>query len=664
MSFKRFNTNTVMQKVGLFIVFLFTQVVYGQTTATVESFRTLNSTEQRLNFLADSNIIKFDQPTYNAILAIVLERKDGKAEFFWHYKYYRFASHFKIGESKQYIEIIAEMLRIAEKNGLEAELIVSQWHKLLSESADNNLGEQDLYSVYLKFFEQIKLIGFNKFERYKLDDILKIIGCNFYALGDLEKGLECLFEAEKISQAAQEINAHQFTMILNTIQAIYAEAKNYPKAIVYAEKVYDLNLNYKYTGLQYWFGVFWQALASLDIAQYKLEMGDFKESEKYAERGYQLYKAHEDLKSLEKTVASFDALQVLVRVKLLLGKVDEVAPLLERIEFLKPNIDFSLEVNYFKPMRLYDNYYRYYEVKKDYTNAFRYLKLASDMKDSLSRRNDKRKLWQIESRVKTDNYITQLKAAEEEKYFQERLRNLAVGTLLVFTVFAIVFYKRIKKDNSIIVKQKSLLELSLVEKETLLKEIHHRVKNNLQIILGLFDKQARQVTDESTKQLIKAGQDRVFSIALVHQNLYQSENLTTIEIKEYLDLLTKNIEKSQKGELQDIKINLDVDDSVVDIDLAIPLGLILNELITNCYKYAFKDRTEGEIIIRFRQEKKHFLFMVQDNGVGLPENFDLKKSLSLGMNLVRGLVRQINGDLKVVSNTSGTVFTVNSLKNT
>ncbi len=108
--------------------------------------------------------------------------------------------------------------------------------------------------------------------------------------------------------------------------------------------------------------------------------------------------------------------------------------------------------------------------------------------------------------------------------------------LVLFVGIAFSVYRRIKNDNKIIAEQKTLLEQSLGEKENLLKEIHHRVKNNLQIISGLFDKQARQVTDEATKKLMKAGQDRVFSIALVHQNLYQSENLTTIEIKSYLEM--------------------------------------------------------------------------------------------------------------------------------
>ncbi len=656
--------NSVMQKVILLLFFLLSHEAYAQPSATIGSFRKLASTDQRLDFLADSNIIKFNKATYEALLPIILNNNDRKVTFFWHYQYLRFAEQFKINNSEQCTKTIKEMVKIAEESGLEAELIVAQWYKSFAVSGDKKLGEQDMYSAFLKCFEQIKRLGYNKLERYNLVATLKIIGCNFYALGDYEKGLECLLEAEKISMASHYINAHEFTMILNTIEAIYAETKNYPKAIAYAEKLYDFNLNSKYAEPQYWYGIFWQGLASLDIAQYMLEMGNFKESEKYAERGHDLYKALQDLKNVEKTVATFDALQVLIRIKLQLGKVDEVKPLLKNIEFLKSNIDFSQEVNYFKPLRLYDNYYRYYETTKDYTNAFRYLKLANEMKDSLSRRNDKRKLWQIESRVKADSYITQLKSSEEEKLLQKNLRNWAIISLVIFTILGLVFYSRIKKDNEIIAQQKALLEKSLGEKETLLKEIHHRVKNNLQIILGLLDKQARQIKDVPTKQLMKAGQDRVFSIALVHQNLYQSENLTTIEIKSYLNMLTKNIEKSQKSELQDIKIILDIDDSAVDIDMAIPLGLIMNELITNCYKYAFINLTKGEILIQFRQEQKHLVFVVQDNGMGLPANFDLNKTSTLGMNLVRGLVRQIKGTLDLVSTNTGTVFTIRCIKNT
>ncbi len=650
-----------MKKILVLIVFI-PYLLTAQQALDLNAFRQLTTTDQRIAFLADSNVAKMDKLTYEAILPIVEAKKDGKAIFYWHYQYMRFAEQFKVYTQEMFPKILGEMIKIAEKRGFEAELIVAQYNLTFSEFASKQLNEQQTYSAFLHYFEQIKRLGTDKFKLYSIDLILQNIGSNFYTLGDYEKALECLLEAEKITQTDGYSFIHIHTLILNLIESIYAVTKDYPKAIAYAEKIYDLNLNNRYGSNQSWYSIFWQGLASLDIAQYMFEMGNFKEGEEYAERGYALYKAQEDINNLEKTVAAFDALQVLIKIKLQLGKIDEIEPLLKKVEFLKSKIDFSHSDNYFKPLKFYDNYYRYYEAKKDYINAFRYMKLVGEMQDSLNRRNDKRKLWQIESRVKADSYIAQIKSAEEENRLQEHLRNLAIFALVLFGIFAFVVYRRIKKDNKTINEQKTLLEQSLGEKENLLKEIHHRVKNNLQIISGLFDKQARQVTDEATKKLMKAGQDRVFSIALVHENLYQSENLTTIEIKSYLEMLTKNIEKSQNSDHQDIKITLDVDDSVLDIDTVIPLGLILNELITNCYKYAFKDRTEGKILIRFRQQQKELVLGVQDNGVGLPADFDLKKSRSLGMNLVLGLVRQINGKMDFVSGTEGTNFTIYCMK--
>jgi two-component sensor histidine kinase len=504
--------------------------------STIETFRKLTTTEQRLDFLVDSNVVKMDKPTYEFILTIIEAKRDDKAAFFWYYQYIRFAQQFKVDAPEIYQKNLENMTKIAEKEGLEAELVVAQYHTTFTNFVSKGLSEQEVYSSFLRSFEQIRALGVDKFKHYDLLLILQTIGGNFYALGDYEKTLECLLFTEKCSVNG---NLHIKTMILNTIECAYADTKKYPEAIVYAQKIIDLNWSNRYDTDQGWFATFWQGLASLDIASYMFEMGNFKESEKYAERGYELYKSQEDLSNSEKTVAAFDALQVLIKIKLQLGKIEESGSLLKKVEFLKSKIDFSPEVNYFKPLRFYTNYYKYYEAKKDYTDAFRYLKLANEMQDSLNRRNDIRKLWQIESRVKANSYQAQIKSAEEDSQLQQRLRNFAILVLVLFGAFAFITYRRIKKDNKTIIEQKILLERSLGEKENLLKEIHHRVKNNLQIISGLFDKQARQVTDETTRKIIKEGQDRVFSIALVHQNLYQTDNLSTIEIKSYIETLAK-----------------------------------------------------------------------------------------------------------------------------
>jgi two-component sensor histidine kinase len=628
------------------------QLAYAQQSLAIETFRKLTTTDQRCDFLVDSNITKMDKPTYDAILTIIEEKKDDKAAFNWYFNLTVNANKFGLKTDQKSKE---KMFEIAHKNGYNVELLIAQYHQTLGDYSEKKINEYQVYSRYLTYFEQIKNIGIEKFKRYKSDWVLHEISRNFYELGDVEKALESLFEAEKIENPASQF----YTLSLNLIQTIYANKKDYPNAIAYAQKIYDANYKTNLTpNPQVWLHKFWQGLSSLDIADYMFELGKIKECEAYADRGYQLVKIEEGVLEEDKIMAEFEALQVVIKIKLQLGKLKEVEPLFKRVEFLKPHLGTNMEIYYFKPLKLYQNYVLYYEAKKDYTNAFRYTKLANELQDSLNRRNDKRKLWQIESRVKADNYQSQIQLAEADSRLQQQLRNAAILAMLLVAFSAFAIYRRIKKDNQTITEQKTLLEQSLGEKETLLKEIHHRVKNNLQIISGLFEKQAMKASDEVSKKLMKEGQDRVFSIALVHQNLYQTDNLSTIEIKTYLEMLVKNIEKSQNTQNQKIDLALNVDDSTVDIDTAIPLGLILNELITNAYKYAFKDKLQGLIRIEFHQKAKDYFLQVQDNGIGIPSNFDINKTKSLGLNLVRGLVRQLNGTMDFKSNTEGTVFTI------
>ncbi|WP_091509681.1 tetratricopeptide repeat-containing sensor histidine kinase [Flexibacter flexilis] len=648
-----------MKKILIISFLLWSVVVLAQPQLTIEEFGQLSGTQQRIDFMADSNMLRIDWPTYQLILKDIQAKNDPKAEIFWHYQCVRHLDYFQ--KSEIFNQEIEVMLRFAQENDLKAELVIAQFYKTLRLFGGGELTEQQAYSEYLNGFEQIKFLGVEAFRDYNLFVVLHEIGRNFYQLGDNEKALETLLLAEKVAKKG----THFQTLILNLIESIYADKKDYPNAIIYAKKIYALNLTNKFSSVQdpkNWYPIFWQGLALLDLAQYEFALGNFAEGETYADQGYKRYQAQEDVNDQDKVIAAFDALQVLIKIKLKLGKLREVEPLLKKVEFLKQHINFSEDINYFKPLRFYQNYTSYYEAKKDYTNAYRYMKLASQMEDSLKSRNDKRTLWQTEMRVKASRYQEQIRSVEEDSRVQQQLRNVVIAGLVVLTIFGLVFYLRIRKDNKTISEQKTMLEKSLVEKETLLKEIHHRVKNNLQIISGLFDKQARVAKDETTKRLMREGQDRVFSIALVHQNLYQSENLATIEMKSYLKTLVKNIEKSQKSEYQNIRVVLEIDETVVDIDTAIPLGLILNELITNCYKYAFADRMEGEMKIQFSQQINEITFSVADDGVGLPADFDIQKTRSLGMNLVRGLVRQLGGKLTFTSSESGTIFTIYCLK--
>ncbi len=196
----------------------------------------------------------------------------------------------------------------------------------------------------------------------------------------------------------------------------------------------------------------------------------------------------------------------------------------------------------------------------------------------------------------------------------------------------------------------------LEEREILLKEIHHRVKNNLQIISSLLDLQSDSIRDEKTKLAVKEGQGRVKSMALIHQLLYQTENISSIDFPKYLKQLMNFLHDTYFKPERNIRFFIHANDIHLDIDTAISLGLITNELVTNALKHAFQNRNEG--IIRISMENLasgKICYKISDDGTGLPENFDLEKSESLGLRLVKLLSRQMNAMLKYFVD-SGTEF--------
>lgn len=202
------------------------------------------------------------------------------------------------------------------------------------------------------------------------------------------------------------------------------------------------------------------------------------------------------------------------------------------------------------------------------------------------------------------------------------------------------------------------LKASLQEKEVLLKEVHHRVKNNLQVIDSLFRHQCRQTKDSQLVLILKECQNRVGSMALLHEKLYQSKDLAKIELAEYIKSIVSNLfySYSFNGNTPEIKLN--IEPICLELEATLSCGLIVNELVSNCLKYAFPERTNGQIqIFASRYEHNIFELVVQDNGIGFPENFDLENSKSLGLKIVKSLTRQLGGNLEFNSQ-QGTEFII------
>jgi PAS domain S-box-containing protein len=206
-------------------------------------------------------------------------------------------------------------------------------------------------------------------------------------------------------------------------------------------------------------------------------------------------------------------------------------------------------------------------------------------------------------------------------------------------------------------KIETQLENSLNEKETLLKEIHHRVKNNLMIISSLLGLQSDYIKDEESKTIFKESQSRARSMALIHERLYQSTDLKRIDFGDYIRTLANDLYHTYVIDASLIKLNVDIDDIKLDINTSIPLGLIINELVTNSLKHAFPPGESGEITIKFHTQEDTYHLQVKDNGIGFPKDIDYKNTDSLGLRLVTILTEQIDGKMEL-KNTSGTTFNI------
>lgn len=219
------------------------------------------------------------------------------------------------------------------------------------------------------------------------------------------------------------------------------------------------------------------------------------------------------------------------------------------------------------------------------------------------------------------------------------------------------YFTSILRDLSERKKMEEELLESLKEKEMLLKEIYHRTKNNLIVISSLLNVQSQHITDEKALNFFKKSQYRARSMALIHERLYQSRDLKRINFGDYIRKLSNELLEAYAINPENKKMDISADDIMLDINTAIPLGLILNELISNSLKYAFPNGREGEISIDFREVDDQFLLTVKDDGVGFPEDLNFRTAKTLGSKLINSLTNQIEGEIKL-DRSKGTKFQI------
>jgi PAS domain S-box-containing protein len=219
-------------------------------------------------------------------------------------------------------------------------------------------------------------------------------------------------------------------------------------------------------------------------------------------------------------------------------------------------------------------------------------------------------------------------------------------------------YVAIRSDITERKQAEEQIKESLKEKEVLLKEIHHRVKNNLQIISSLLNLQSSSIEEQRILEILKACESRVASMALIHEQLYQSTDLARIDLAEYVENLTANLLNSYELHSQQVALKIDVENIFLSINTAIPCGLIINELVSNSLKYAFSSGSPGEIHIKIHVKNgNQIMLVVSDNGIGLSQDFDFQNTETLGLQLVTALTTQLRGSIKVERD-NGTKFEI------
>ena len=322
-------------------------------------------------------------------------------------------------------------------------------------------------------------------------------------------------------------------------------------------------------------------------------------------------------------------------------------------------------VNFFElELKLYTTKYQVEQAMGNFEEALVYFKKMSEIKDKNAIRMNQEKLSYLQASFEINDKNNEIKSLEVAQLKREivlkKQKNYTIlfAILLIFALLSVAFFvknnKIIKNKNTEIEREKLFTQKSLQEKETLLKEIHHRVKNNMQLVISLLKIQSLDSKKLTIEDFVEVSEARINSMALIHENLYLSETLDKVSFKEYLNNLKKAIIDSRQGS-NHIQLKVIENEVCLDIQTAIPIGLIVNELVNNAYKHAFINKNYGKIEVELKENQSGFLLSVTDNGIGFNDN--QKKQDGLGLELVKLLVSQIKGVLKV-DNSAGAAFRI------
>ncbi|WP_405415647.1 sensor histidine kinase [Maribacter sp. Asnod1-A12] len=398
-----------------------------------------------------------------------------------------------------------------------------------------------------------------------------------------------------------------------------------------------------------------------NIGKCHVQLGEYEKAIPFLEE------SREIIKKYNKSKFSSDIIENTLALAECYLKLDNY---IKATDYLSDDLNPIKSENILKRNRIFADYYF---KTGDFQNSTVYLKKNIRIRDSIDGLASNIKNQQLTSVVAQDlensrKAIEQQKAQLEESRKDIKARDDKISLVFVSLIFTLIgfaglvyAYLKSIKNQRLIAEQKFIIENSLVEKDSLLKEIHHRVKNNLQMVSSLLSLQTKNTRSKAAIAALEEGKSRVKAMALIHQKLYQNDDLSVIEMQGYIESLINSIQSVYKKGGHSINITIDAEGVELDIDRAIPFGLILNELVSNSFKYAFpNDDSDGKIYIHLRKiTGQEGFFEYTDNGIGLPEDSDERASSSMGIRLMSRLANQLQTSMNTDKTQDGVRFWFN-----
>ena len=468
-----------------------------------------------------------------------------------------------------------------------------------------------------------------KVDKFKFATIYTGISSIFRALNNLEKseeyGLKALDECNKLNLVSTKVRA------FNQLGATAQKRRNYSEAIFYYSKSDSIMST--------------RDSKKSEIVSVKIAIGESQlRLKNYENVTAILETVRPIISTLDNNIEmlNFYALEAMYAYET--NRTNALPKLEKAIRYAKEFNNISVEKNI--STILSDYFYK----RKNFKKSIGYQTRANTLQDSIYKLEQSYLVHNLEAQFKKkeqDNQIKLLATENDLKSAQIRQQRVMIfGSLLAIVLFGILL-SFIASLLAKVKSQKKVVENSLEEKNVLLKEIHHRVKNNLQVISSLLALQSKYINDDTALNALKQGQDRVHSMALIHQDLYQGKDMIGVSTVNYFEQLIDNLFYSYNINEEEVKLNLEVEDLTLDVDTMIPLGLVLNELVSNAFKHAFKeDIQNAEISIKLKELNDELFLEVKDNGKSISSTSDIDGK-SFGFELIKAFSQKLKARLEM-----------------